>query len=96
MKRRRYTEKEMLHAYAEWRKSGLSKKDYCQRAQIGYSTFFNRTKNFGDLSEDRGFLRVDHLFQKFDLAPEMEMEFPSGVKIRFYRPIDAHFVKSLV
>lgn len=88
----------MLQAYSEWHKSGLSKKVYCQRAQIGYSTFSNRTKNFkpADVSEDRGFLRVDHLFKKMDNAPEIEIEFPSGVKIRFYRSMDAHYIKSLI
>jgi hypothetical protein len=98
MKRKRYTETEMLQAYSEWQKSGLSKKEYCLRAHIGYSTFFNRTKNLqpGDVLDAPGFLRIDHLLKNDAGHPDMEIVYPSGVKIKFYRAVDSQFIKSLI
>jgi hypothetical protein len=98
MKRRRYTEQEMLKAYAEWQHSGLSKKEYCLRAGIGYSTFFNRTKSVtpGEVPDTGGFVRIDHLMGKSNEAAEVEIEYPTGVKVRLYGKVGPHFVKTLI
>lgn len=95
----RYTEAEMLGVYSDWQGSGLSKKVYCQNKGLAISTFHYWTKKFrseGTPSE-RGFIELSlPQLQEVPLVPKVEIEYPSGVKLRFYREVEANWLKTLL
>jgi hypothetical protein len=99
MKKTRYTEHEMRGVYSDWQGSGLSKKVYCQSKELAISTFHYWAKKFrseGTTSE-RGFVELDlSQLQEVPLVPKVEIEYPSGVKLRFYREVEVNWLKTLI
>jgi hypothetical protein len=99
MKKTRYTEHEMRGVYSDWQGSGLSKKVYCQSKELAISTFHYWAKKFrseGTTSE-RGFVELDlSQPQEVPLVPKVEIEYPSGVKLRFYREVEVNWLKTLI
>jgi transposase-like protein len=99
MKKTRHTEEEMKTLYANWQKSGLNKKAYCQQIGMPHSTFFSWIKT---LSAKRTTSAPE--FMELNFAPHfpdsktvfLEIEYPSGARIKLYRPADASCIKSLL
>jgi hypothetical protein len=99
MKKTRHTEEEMKTLYANWQKSGLNKKVYCQQIGMPHATFFYWIKKLSakEPVSAPGFMELD-------LAPHfpdsetvfLEIEYPSGARLKLYRPVDASWVKSLL
>jgi len=101
MKQTRYTEKEIQAAYSEWQQSGLSKKAFCEQAKLPCSTFHYWIKKIGSQGRPPvpGFIEMDIIetnIKPTPQAPEVEIEYPSGIKLRFYRLTDANLLKSLI
>jgi len=100
MKKIRYTEQEMLTAYNAWQQSGLSKKDYCLKNNLPRSAFFYWIKKIG--SKDN---ISSNSFQEIKIlkpeavplqVPQIEIEYPSGVKLKLYQRVDACWIKDII
>lgn len=69
----------MLSIIADWRRSGMSKKAYCQANGIKEATFyywFARSKEDG--THMGNFIRIDKTVNKSDV----EVIYPNGVRIK--------------
>lgn len=90
----------MKAAYSEWQQSGLSKKAFCEQAKLPCPTFHYWIKKI--VSQGRppvpGFIEMDIIenINAAPQAPEVEIEYPSGTKLRFYRSPGADLLKSLI
>jgi transposase-like protein len=98
MKQRRHTAEKMKALYADWQQSGLSKKAFCQQMGIPHSSFFYWIKKFnssGDsLSAD--FMELDFPASFHSEPVFLEIEYPSGARLKLYRQAEASWIKSLV
>ena len=100
MRKTAYKEEEMRKVYSDWQRSGLSKKDYCRVKNLPISTFHYWAKKFRSAEA----IRAGHDFIELDLPqpqevplmPKLEVEYPSGVKLRFYREVEANWLKTLL
>jgi len=99
MKKTQHREEKMKALYADWQQSGLSKKAYCQKVGMPHATFFYWAKKFraGEGSSAEAFLEVD-LSPHFPGSeyPFLEIEYPSGAKLKLYRQAEASWIKSLL
>lgn len=99
MKNIRHTEEEMKVLYSNWQKSGLNKKAYCQQIGLPHATFFYWVKK---LSAKESNPVAD--FIELDLVPGLadagsvflELEYPSGIRLKVYRQTEASWIKSLL
>jgi hypothetical protein len=106
----RYTKQKMLAYYKEWQESGLGKKAYCQQKGLTSSTFFYWIKKlvlqketYPKTSLPASFTEVAFSAQA-DLAPAqnntadlvLEIEYPSGARLKLYRQVEASWIKSLL
>lgn len=99
MKNIRHTEEEMKVLYSNWQKSGLNKKAYCQQIGIPHATFFYWVKK---LSSTEPCPAAD--FMELDLTSGLphtasvflELEYPSGIRLKVYRQTEASWIKSLL
>jgi hypothetical protein len=102
MKHIRHTEEEMKAIYAQWQQSGLNKKEYCQQAGIEPSKFFYWAKKFRANGEppSSGFLELDLSSQTNTHTNSgnvfLEIEYPSGARLKLYGQAEASWVKSLL
>ena len=91
----------MQVVYRDWQQSGLSKKAYCQKNNLLPSVFFYWIKKLGrtDNSSTNSFQEIKILKQKSFpeyQVPQIEIEYPSGVKLKVYQQVDAFWLKSLI
>jgi transposase-like protein len=107
--KRRYTKQKMLAYYKEWQESGLGKKAYCQQKGLTASTFFYWIKKL-DLQKQScptpsaaGFTELTlpaHIQIPADEVHSgglvLEIAYPSGTKLKFYRQMEASFIKTLL
>lgn len=101
MKKTRHTEAQMQSAYNEWQRSGLSKKAYCLKNNIVSSVFFYWIKKLGamDDSTTNSFQQIKVPKQKafpHVQEPTIEIEYPSGVKLRVYQKVDTSWLKAII
>lgn len=103
MKKTHYTKQQMLAIYADWQQSGLGKKAYCKEKGLATSTFFYWVKKF-ELQEacrpkdssDLAFTELDFSAKDDHVGPVLEIEYPSGTRIKFYRQLEANWIKTLL
>ena len=99
----------MLAYYKEWQESGLDKKAYCSQRALNASTFFYwikklaLQKEFLSSSSTAGFTelalpaQIQTAAQANDGASlVLEIEYPSGARLKLYRQTEASFIKSLL
>ncbi len=91
----------MRAAYQEWQHSGLSKKEYCHKNKLPRSAFFYWIKKLGciEILPEGNFqeIKIPRLETKVNYPiPEVEIEYPSGTKLRLYRLADAAWIKPLL
>ena len=93
----------MLAYYKEWHESGLGKKAYCQQKGLTASTFFYWIKklelqkeSFPPLPSAAGFTELDFSLQADTPSLVLEIEYASGARLKFYRQVEASFLKSLL
>ena len=99
MKKTRHIEEEMKALYANWQRSGLTKKAYCQEIGIPHGTFFYWIKRLSAIKPSSG---PD--FMELDIAPNfpnsevvfLEIEYPSGARLKLYQQAEASWIKSLL
>lgn len=98
MKHIRHTEEEMKAMYAQWQQSGLNKKEYCQQAGIVPSKFFYWAKKFREngASPSSDFLELDLSSHPNNGNVFLEIEYPSGARLKLYGQAEASWVKSLL
>lgn len=101
MKKTHYTDASMREAYSSWQESGLSKKAYCTQSNIPCSTFHYWIKKFQTekVSSSPGFieLKIPKSDKKHFLRPSgVEIEYPSGIKIKLVGLPDPGWIKSLL
>jgi transposase-like protein len=99
----RYTKQKMLAYYKEWQESGLGKKAYCTQKGLTSSTFFYWIKklalqkeSFPTPSAAAGFTELTLPAQVDAGNIVVEIEYPSGVRLKLYRQMEASFIKSLL
>ncbi len=109
MKKTRYTKQKMLAYYKEWQESGLGKRAYCTQKGLTASTFFYWIKKLAlqkesfSSSSTAGFTELTLAAQKEMSAARpaagelvLEITYPSGIKLKLYRQVEASFIKSLL
>jgi hypothetical protein len=101
MKKTRYTETEMRAAYLGWQQSGLSKQDYCHKNNLQRSSFFYWIKKLGYTESPPAGnfqeIKIPRPESKANFPiPEIEIEYPSGTKLRLYKSADTALIKSLI
>lgn len=88
----------MKALYAEWQQSGLSKKAFCQQMDIPHSSFFYWIKKFNssENSPASDFMELD-FSTSYNTAPVfLEIEYPTGARLKLYRQAEASWIKSLL
>ena len=100
----------MLAYYKEWQESGLGKKAYCSQKGLNASTFFYWIRKLAlqnqalsppatSLASAVGFKELT-LPAPIEIAatgePLLEIEYPSGARLKLYRQMEASFIKSLL
>src|SRR5689334_2459419 len=77
----------------QWQQSGKSRKEFCEENGIGYNSLVGWCKQFKDHKTTSGFTEVK-------LNPESalfaQVHLPGGIKIDFYHPISADFIRSFL
>jgi hypothetical protein len=101
MKKTRYTEQEMQAAYHAWQQSGLSKKAFCQKSNLPRSAFFYWIKKLNSKEKPilGNFQEIKIPKAKATPVPEMpqiEIEYPSGVKLKLYQQADASWIRGII
>ena len=99
MKKTRHTEEEMKVLYANWQKSGMNKKAYCQQIGIPHATFFYWIKKFSSKEASSA-----SEFMELNIAPHfpnsesvfLEIEYPTGARLKLYQQAEASWIKSLL
>ncbi len=99
----------MLAYYKEWQESGLGKKAYCQQKGLTASTFFYWIKKLALQKESFSPPSVATFTELTLAAPVeiaadqvhsgglvLEIAYPSGTSLKFYRQVEASFIKSLL
>jgi hypothetical protein len=77
----------------QWQQSGKSRKEFCQEQGITYNSLVGWCKQFKDQKESSGFTEVK-LNQDSSLFAQIHL--PGGIKIDFYQPIPADFIRSFI
>lgn len=108
MKKKRYTKEQMLSVYTAWQQSGLGKKAYCSQIGLATSTFFYWVKKF-ELKDDcypmdcrpkaslaPAFRELDFFAKDDHVTPVLEIEYPSGTRLKFYKQPEANWIKTLL
>jgi len=90
----------MRGIYSAWQGSGLSKKVYCRGKGLPISTFHYWAKKFRSaetITAGHDFIELDlPQANAVPLVPKLEIEYPSGVKLRFYREVEVNWLKTLL
>lgn len=86
---------EMLEILSTWKSSGLSRQAFCKEHQLPYSVFqyWNRKFNEENKQVESSFIELSNTPSSL---PELEILFPSGVKIVLSGKTDPDFIRSLV
>ena len=94
MKYSQENEDTMRLLYKKMIKSSLSRKQFCKAENLAYSTFGYWVKKFESKSSFKEVIVSNSA--PVEKANEVEVEFPTGVKLRFSNLPDAAWLKSLI
>ena len=108
MKNRHYTPEEMISFYADWQQSKLCKAAYCQQVGLAKSTFSYWIKKL-KLRERQatsaplptapsapGFIELNVSEKREQVYSVVEIEYPSGARLRCYTQPEASWLKALL
>lgn len=97
MKISEQVQQEKFRMIEEWKKSGLSQKEFCKRANTGYHIFhywFKKYKaKYSIPADSSGFISLQ--LAKSSSMPSAEIFLPNGAKI-LLKSIDSTFIRSLI
>jgi hypothetical protein len=94
MKYSQENEDKMRLLYKKMIKSSLSRKQFCKAEKVAYSTFGYWVKKFESKSSFKELIVSNAT--PVQRANQVEVEFPTGVKLRFSDLPDAAWLKSLI
>jgi hypothetical protein len=77
----------------QWQQSGKSRKEFCEESGIGYNSLVSWCKQFKDQKASTGFAEVK-IHHESSLFAQVQL--PGGIKIDFYQPIPADFIRSFI
>jgi len=87
----------MAGHYSNWKKSGLSKKAYCDHHGLGYHTFLYWVSRIRPAAEDSGsFTRLELPASSKSSAAQIEIAYGNGTKIRLQGNFNPAFIKALL
>jgi hypothetical protein len=108
MKNRHYTPEEMTSFYSDWQQSKLCKAAYCQQVGLAKSTFSYWIKKL-KLRERQytsaplpaapatpGFIELDVSVKREQAYPVVEIDYPSGARLKCYTRPEASWLKALL
>jgi hypothetical protein len=88
---------EMEGHYRSWKKSGISKRSYCEQQGLGYHTFLYWVAKINPAAESAGgFSQITLPTQAQPSAAGIEIEYAKGTRIRLQGGFTAAFIKSLL
>lgn len=102
---KQHDEKEMLSLYNNWLTSGQSKKGFAEAHGLRSNTFHYWIKKFKNKNAAPTVSPVKGGFDRLSIdSPTLVakaqalaiINFPSGIRVEFYSPLDAGFLKTLV
>ena len=79
-----------------WHQSGLSKKKYSEEAGIPYHTFLYWIDRLSAQGQQDGSFRELSLPATLQASGQIEIEYPSGVRLRFSCHFPATYIKALL
>ena len=83
--------------YSCWKKSGISKRAYCDAHGLGYHTFLYWVAKIIPAADAAGsFSQLALPIQAAPSAAQIEIEYPTGTRIRLQGGFTAAFIKSLL
>ncbi len=92
---RRYSPEEKQQIIEQWKKSGLSRQDYCRQNNLSYYSLILWTKKKYNRSKS-----VPKEFIPLKIKPCSENIFAqieaAGKRIQLYQPVSANFLKQLM
>jgi hypothetical protein len=92
--RQQRPEAEIKALLSEHERSNLTVKEFCELYEISEQTFYNwRNKHFPKVEKEETFVELN---LPASSLPSAEIELPGKGIIRFFYPLDASFVKSLM
>ena len=94
MKYSQENEDKMRLLYKKMVKGSLSRKQFCKAENLAYSTFGYWVKKFESKPSFKEVIIPNSV--PVQRANEVELEFPTGVKLRFSNLPDAAWLKSLI
>jgi hypothetical protein len=87
----------MAAHYSNWKKSGLSKKAYCDHHGLGYHTFLYWVSRISPAAESPGsFSRLELLAAPHSSAAQIEIAYGNGTSIRLQGDFSPAFIKALL
>lgn len=87
---------EMERHYRAWQQSGQNKRAYSRDQGLSYYKFIYWITKFGaESSSGGGFTEVSLPAGPYH-SPQVEIEYPSGAKVRFYHSCPPALIKSLL
>lgn len=98
--------KEMRQLYDQWFSGSISKALFCRQHKIKYTTFHYWVKKFRKedsisptCSQDNGFSRIsitESTASDQSKLPAAVLTFPSGIRLEFFSPVEASYLKKLL
>jgi len=83
--------------YSCWKKSGISKKAYCEAHGLGYHTFLYWVAKINPAADSPGsFSELALPTNSLSSSAGIEIEYPNGTRIRLQGDFTAAFLKSLL
>ena len=96
MKRTANIPSEMRAHYASWQSSAMSKKKYCEAADLGYHTFLYWVEKLSLMKTESADFTPIVLPAVIPGNPEIEIVYPHGITVRLYRSYAVDIIKSLL
>jgi transcriptional regulator with XRE-family HTH domain len=95
MRNRQESEKDNFEMIDSWKKSGLSQKEFCKRAGIGYHIFHYWLKKYksGSKTGTSGFVSL-HISETINTVTA-EIILPNGTRI-LLKSVDSSYIRSLI
>jgi hypothetical protein len=83
--------------YSCWKKSGISKKAYCDQHGLGYHTFLYWVAKIIPAADAGGsFSQIALNPDSLPSTAQIEIEYPTGTRIRLQGDFTAAYIKSLL
>jgi len=99
---RKSVQKRMFKSISRSRQSGLTQKAWCEKNDIGYSSFHYRYRRYRSEAEPESGEGPDGRFIPLMVEPSpatgtwCEVSLPNGKKLAFRHPVGAGFLRSLI